>query len=435
MKKLLLLVTIAAFFQIAQAQDFAKVKTSVLLPGKLEDAKTEIDKLMADPKAQAKAEGWIWKAKVYSGIYADENLRAKYPGSEVIANDAFQKYMQMDPSYKILKDNGLQTFAGDMYSTSFSQGVRTYQNKVWDSAAYYFKYAVKYSDIIFKNKWGRDTTMNFDTTSILYAGVSFEKASKKDSAAQYYKRLADYKLDKIGGSDISDIYKWIVNYYSETQNDEPDALKYLQLGKQVYPKDTTWKEIEISIYDKDLEAYRKRPNKDSLFIKYDQITTAFPDSYILVYNYGVELYNHAIDTSSGKRPDDYEAIVAKAKDKLKKSLQINPDYAPASLILGQITMNEAIELKATTKNIKGQKPEDVKKRADIRVAAGKKFDEAIPYFEKVDQLLGGPGKLKMDKKANLKDAYDSLITIYEQKNAKEKVDAYTAKFNNVDKDH
>ena len=56
-------------------------------------------------------------------------------------------------------------------------------------------------------------------------------------------------------------------------------------------------------------------------------------------------------------------------------------------------------------------------------------------FEKVDQDLGTKGKLKMEEKNVLKDAYDLMITIYEQKNIKEKIDAYTAKFNNVDKDH
>ena len=45
--------------------------------------------------------------------------------------------------------------------------------------------------------------------------------------------------------------------------------------------------------------------------------------------------------------------------------------------------------------------------------------------------------VKQEEKTALKDAYDLLITIYEQKGpaAKEKVDAYTTKFNNVDKDH
>ena len=103
--------------------------------------------------------------------------------------------------------------------------------------------------------------------------------------------------------------------------------------------------------------------------------------------------------------------------------------------MGQITYNQAVDIKAGTKDIKGTKPEDIKKRADLRIAAGKKFDEAIPYFEKVEKILGSQGKLKMDNRTTLKDAYDLLITIYEQKNLKDKVDFYTTKFNNVDKEH
>ncbi len=428
MKKLLLLVMVIAFVRISHAQDFTKVKNFVFLPNQLELAKTEIDKLMTDPKAQAKPEGWLWKAKVFSGLYADDKLRAKYPGSEAIANDAFQKYVQGDPTMKLLVINGLQTFAGEMYSTSFAQGVKSYNTKVWDSAAYYFRFAVKYSDIIFKNKWGRDSTMVFDTTSILYAGVSAEKGNNKDSAAVYYGRLAQYKLTKIGGSDISDIYKWLVDYYYNQKKDEATALKFLALGKSVFPNDLFWPDTELDIV-------RKRGNKDSLFAKYEEITKELPDNNVFVYNYGVELYNYATDTSSGKRVANSDELIAKAKEKLNKSLELKPDYAQAALLLGQITYNQAVDLKATTKDIKGQKPEDIKKRADIRIAANKKFDEAVPYFEKVDKLLGSQGKLKMEQKTSLKDAYDLLITIYEQKNIKDKVDAYTTKFNNVDKDH
>jgi hypothetical protein len=428
MKKLLLLLTILGFLQGTQAQDFSTVKKSVLIPGQIETAKTEIDKLMNEPKAQAKPEGWLWKAKVYSGIYADEKLRAKYPGAEKTANEAFQKYTAGDPTYAILKANGLQTFAGEMYSTSFAQGIRTYYAKNWDSASYYFKFAVNYSDLIFSNKWSRDSTMAYDTTSILYAGITSEKANHKDTAALYYGRIAQYKLSKIGGSDISDIYKWLVDYYYNQKKDMANTQKYLALGKAVFPEDLLWPDTELDIA-------RKSGNKDSLFAKYDEITKQLPSNNIFIYNYGVELYNHAVDTSSGKRPANSDELVAKAKEKLNKSLEIKPDYSQAALLLGQITYNQAVDLKATTKTIKGQKPEDIKKRADIRVAAIKKFDEALPYFEKVDQLLGKQGKLKMEDRNTLKDAYDLMITIYEQKNIKEKVDSYTAKFNSVDKDH
>ncbi|HTQ27927.1 MAG TPA: hypothetical protein VMI35_07355 [Puia sp.] len=427
MKKLLLLVVIIGYIQALPAQDFGKVKNLVLLPNQQEAAKTEIDKLMNDPKAQAKPEGWLFKSRVYAALYADDKLRAKYPGSEVVSDDAFQKYVKMDPTYKLLKEYGFQTIAGDMYGTSFNQGVSNYNNKNWDSSAYYFSFAVKYSDLIFQNKWGRDTTMTLDTTSVLYTGIAYEKANKKDDAAIYYGRIADSKIAKIGGNDMTDVYKWLADHYTQ-KKDNDKAMHYLELGWQVFPTDLYWPDME-------LDMARKSGNKDTLFARYDAVIKRIPDNHLFYYNYGLELYQYATDTTTGARPANSADLVTKAQGLLNKSLSIKPDYPQASLVLGQISYNAGVDLQQQTKTIKGTKPEDVKKRADLRVQAGKKFDEAIPYLEKVDQDLASKGKLKMEEKSALKDAYDLLITIYEQKNVKDKSDLYTNKYNNVDKDH
>jgi len=116
-------------------------------------------------------------------------------------------------------------------------------------------------------------------------------------------------------------------------------------------------------------------------------------------------------------------------------LQIKPDYPQAALVLGEISYNQGVELQAKARTIKGSTPDAVKKRSDLRDQALKKYDEAIPSFQKVEDDLGSKGKLKMDDKTALRSAYDSLITIYEQKKQKDKSDAYTTKYNNVDKDH
>jgi hypothetical protein len=427
MKKLLLLFATIGMVHVLPAQDFTKVKNFILLPNQQEAAKTEIDKLMNDPKAQSKAEGWLFKAKVYASLYADDKLRAKYPGSEAVADDAFQKYSKLDPTYKILKDYGFQTLAGDLYSTSFNQGVASYNNKNWDSSAYYFKYAVKYSDVIFQNKWGRDTTLTIDSTSVLYTGIALEKANKKDEAAIYYGRIAEAKIAKLGGNDMTDIYKWLADYYEKKQ-DYAKSTYFLELGWKVFPTDLYWPDME-------LDMARKSGNKDSLFAKYDDIIKRVPDNHLFYYNYGLELYQYASDTTVSPRPANAADMVTKAQGLLNKCLQIKPDYPQAALVLGQISYNAGVDLQQQVKTIKGTKPEDVKKRADLRVAAGKKFDEAIPYLEKVDQELAPKGKLKMEEKNALKDTYDILINIYEAKNTKDKADLYTNKYNNVDKDH
>ncbi|MBS1975541.1 MAG: hypothetical protein JST13_14415, partial [Bacteroidetes bacterium] len=316
-----------------------------------------------------------------------------------------------------------------IYAGYFQEGASSYNTGKYAAALANFKGALNAREFMFKKGW---ITQSFDTLTTLYAGISAEKAKDRDQAADFYSKLADLKLHE---AKYEDIYKWLVNYYSADKNDETNAVKYLKLGKEVYPSDKSWAEIELGIYDNEIDRYRKSGNKDSLFAEYEHVISEMPNSYVFVYNYGVELYNAAIDTSSGKRPANSEALITKSKEALNKALQIKPDYAQAYLLLGQMAYNEAVELKETTKDIKGKTPADVKKRADIRVSAGKKFDEALPYLEKVDQILGPQGKLKQEEKRALKDAYDLTITIYEQKSNKDKASEYTKKFNDVDKLH
>ncbi|HXB43040.1 MAG TPA: hypothetical protein VNV85_03250 [Puia sp.] len=430
---LAVLFAIAGFGAFAQSLEKAE---NLFKSKKLLDARAEIDKVVTVEKNQKSAEAWYYKCKIYSSIAEDSVLKAQVPDAHAQAFEALKKYVEMDEQtvkekekqQLLLKLDGYKPI-NTIYAGYFQDGASSYNTGKYDEALRDFKGALDAREYMFSKGW---ITQKFDTISTLYAGIAAEKAKKRDDASNYYSKIADAKLADIK---YIDIYKWLANYYSQDKSDEADALKYVKLGKEVYPADTTWNDIALSIYDNELDEYRKKGNKDSLFAKYEQITAALPNSHVFVYNYGVELYNYAIDTSSGKRPANSDALVAKAKEKLNKSLQIKPDYSQASLLLGTIAFNDAVDLKATTKNIKGQKPEDIKKRADIRAAASKKFDEAIPYFEKVEQVLGPQGKLKQDDKKTLKDAYDSLITIYEQKNLKDKVDAYTKKFNDVDKVH
>ena len=65
---------------VAIAQDFKKIQTMVLL-GKIEDAKNENDKLLADPKNQAKAEGWYWKARLNAALAKGDATKAKFPNA------------------------------------------------------------------------------------------------------------------------------------------------------------------------------------------------------------------------------------------------------------------------------------------------------------------------------------------------------------------
>ena len=209
--------------------------------------------------------------------------------------------------------------------------------------------------------------------------------------------------------------------------------KYIGLGKTVYPTDGFWESYE-------LDYLREKGDKAALFAKYKEMIAKYPDSATYRFNYAVELYQEAYKADASQRPANSDELIKEAQENFKKVLEIKPNYAQPNLVLGQISYNQGVDLNAKAKAIKPGAagkltPDQIKQKAAIRDEMNKKFDEAVPYFEKVDQILGGQGKLKMDDKSALKDALDLLVTIYDQKNDKEKMKTYEDKFNNVDKQH
>jgi tetratricopeptide (TPR) repeat protein len=424
MKKVLLttLLAVAGLGMIAQKVDKAK---DLLAKNKLAEAKTEIDGVLADAKNQKTGEAWYYKGKIYNAIAADNALATQTPDATVQAFDALKKYVDLDDKHILLTLENYKPIT-DMYQGYFKKGASQFQENKFAEAFSTFKNCLEISDYMSSKGWAN---IKLDTTVVLYTGIAAEKAGKKDDAAIYYARLADAK---VSGENMGEIYKWLTDYYAK-KSDNTNAMKYLALGQELYPKDTFWAEYEMQMI-------RDSGDKKALFANYEKLLTKNPSDYQTLYNYSVELYQTAYDTSLSKRPANSEELISKVEGNMKKVIELKPDFTSAYLVLGQISFNKGVDITAESKKIRPQgavklKPEELKKKDDLRSQAGKKFDEAVPYFEKVDELLGSKGKLKMDDKKALKDAYDLLITIYDTKGNKDKVKVYEEKFNNVEKTH
>jgi virulence-associated protein VapD len=423
MKRIFLSLALAGLFSGLFAQSVDKAKD--LLKGKkLTEAKTEIDNALTVEKNQKNAEAWYTKVKIYNAIAADSTLKSTVPDAYVQSLAALKKYAELDEKKLVLLTLDQYKPINEIYQGLFQQGAGNYNEKKYPEAYSDFTHAIEAIGFMNQKGWIKQ---NMDTTSTLYAGISAEKAGKRDDAAKYYTQIADSGITKIGGNDMAEIYKWVTDYYNR-KGDKANTAKYVAIGKAKYPKELFFDELV-------LDDLRKNGPKDSLFAKYDQIIKERPDSAIYFFNYGLELYQYSSDTTKGPLPSNADALIKKSQEMLAQSLKLNPDYPQANLVMGQISYNQGIEIQQQTKAIKGSKPEDLKKRAEIKAEAIKKFDEAIPYFEKIDQLLGKQGELKRADKSALKDAYDLLVTIYEQKKDKDKAAAWTDKYNNVEKVH
>lgn len=448
MKKFLLLAIMAVTVQMAVAQDYKKVQTNLLL-NKYEDAKTEIDKVASDPKAQGKAETWYWKSKVYAGISKDTVLRLKYPSIMKDANDAFKKYAELDPTLAMVKEKGAEGYF-DMYSASYNSAIKVFNTKKWDEAAQLFATGIYYIDDIIKNKW-TNANIAFDTTSVLYAAYSFQNAQKMDEAAKYYAILADHK---VGGENYIDIYKFLATY-NTNKKDEAQFRKYLAIGRELYPKEA-WDEYEIDYMDKNLSLDQK--------VKvYDEEDAVGSLSEIKYLQFG-DVFVNVKNKEKGMDSIKSLSYILKAVDAFKKAFAKNNQNAIAAFNVGVIYYNLFGEyddrFAANIRTMQGLNSsktaeKDPKKKAAIdlklidqknaNVALEKplmdNLDMSVEWLEKSYTILKSKSTRTNTEKSVINKTVDFLANLYTYKRDRVRgkdakaYDAYDAKFKEYDALH
>ncbi|SJZ94464.1 hypothetical protein [Sediminibacterium ginsengisoli] len=453
MKKLLLLAMLGATFQLATAQDFKKVQSAFLL-NRIDEAKTEIDKIAADPKVNTKPDVLYWKAKVYAAIYKDPTLSAKYPKIKTEAIEAMDKYMTAEPSFAQVKEKGADPFF-DLYSTSFGGGVKVFNEKKWDDALDYFSSAVKYIDAIIANKW-TNANITFDTTALLYAGYSAQNANKADAAVKFYSRLADHK---VSGEGYVDVYKYLLLHFIE-KKDEANFNKYVALSKEAYPKEN-WGDYEIEYIDKNYDLAQKT----AMYEKGDAAGTLTEANYL---QFG-DLFSNIKAKEKDKHDSATLAMYGmKAAGAFKKAYAKNDKNAIAAFNVGVMYYNQFGDLddryasniramqvlnsnKPVEKDPKKKVAADAKfneqlapikkANADLEQPMNESLDQAIEWLTKSFEILKAKGNLSGTEKSVANKTVDWLANLYAYKRDKARgkdakvFDANDAKFKEFDALH
>lgn len=449
---------------VANAQDY-KTVTKYAILSQFENAKKELDKVMADPKAANKAESWFWKAKIYAGFYKEETLHNKYPNSQVIADEAYQKYVSLEPSLKLLKDNNGQDLLVNLYAPSFNSGIASFNAKNWDSAFYYFAFAAKYSDVIYGNKFSTNTTQIFDTTAILYAGYAAQNADKPNEAIKFYERLID---NNIYGPTYLEMYRFTLINAINTKN-EASFQKYLAVSKSKYPKED-WEDFELTYFTKNYTL----AEKETLYDKEDAAGTISAKKYA---QYGSMFANLTNEEKEKIDTPKQEAYLLKAADAFKKAFAKNNTDGISAFNAGviyynifgiqddkasqfrralqELNTNRVVEKdpkKKTASDPKKKTASDLKKKAASdakfneqadalktkRIEAEKPMiaaaDMSIEYLEKAFNILKEKSDRNKDEKNCLNKSVDYLSNIYIFKRDKAKskdvkaYDEFDAKF-------
>jgi len=252
----------------------------------------------------------------------------------------------------------------------------------------------------------------------------FALNAKQDAeAVKYFTVLADAKVGKT--PEQATIYRYLAKYYYD-KKDEPNMSKYIKIGMELYPKDEYLPLIDI-------DYVRENGDKAALYKKFDQMLVENPNNFDVLFEYGNELFLETHVADASKRPANYAANCAKIEDLYKRAIAIKPDNADVLLALGKHYYNMALFIEEDINKIKGSKPEDVKKKADLNAQLVETSGKAIEPLEKVFGIYDGQAKLVTKDKSNYKSACSLLAYSYNIKKDKTKSDFYQKKYDDADK--
>jgi hypothetical protein len=439
--------------QLITAQDYKKVNNNFLL-NRIEDAKTEIDKLMADPKAQGKAETFLWKGKIYAALYKDKATRAKYPESGKDADEALKKYAELDPTFKIANEKEGANAYFDMYKSYIESAIAIFNEKKWIDAGNEFQKALNYIDVIIDKKWAQ-AGLGMDTTSVLYAAICFQNGKDLETASTYYKKLAD---TKIADTNYVDVYRFLADYYSRVKKDEAQMTKYINLGREIFPTKDDWEQYEFEFME-GMTLPEKLKKYDA-----DHAAGTLTEGKYLFYGEAFANARFKEELDSTK-----EAMYnAKAEEAFDKAYQKNNKNPFAAFNIGVINYNAFVDLDdkireniRSVQRINAEKPneKDPKKKAAAEAKAKAdaepfmkanlaleaptvaRVDKAINWLEKAFTLLKEKSERSNNEKSIINKSIDWLANLYAFKRDKARgkddkaFDQFEAKYKEFDSLH
>lgn len=415
MRQLIFTAVFAVFALATYAQNIDDIKDLV---GKQQwdKAKEAIDKYTTSEKNGKKADGWFYKGVIYNELAkGGDKYKTLLNGADgrMEAFNALKKYLEMDPKNILgALEQNVRFF--DIYNGYFDLAANAYNAKNYDVAFENFKNAGTIEEFVAGKgfTYNNFTFPKLDTSLIQNIAVSALMAKKNDDAATYYQKLADAK---IGGKNYLEIYQFLVQHFND-KGDKANRDKYIALGRELYPQDEYWCEVEL----KDAGSDKKK-----LFAKYDELLAGTNCSgYTMYYNYSAELFNYLF--TQEKKPADYKEIYAKLQDVLKKGIAVK-STPEANLLMARSVYNGVYDLEDAMTAIKGTKPDDVKRKNELKGQIAAKFDEMLPYAQASYDLYEAKSNLKPGEKGNFKVVTDLLSRYYESKKDAAKMKFYQDK--------
>ena len=367
------------------------------------EAKTAIDKFLSEPKNSTKGDAWYYKGRVYNSLSYDKAVpREEAYTLKMDALAAFKKTSELDSKDLRLKVEGYKSYL-DIYYALFDMGANFYNDKAFDKAYNAFTSANDVKDFILAKKYDFPDSKLYplDTALILNTAIAAMQGKNDEGAVANYRKLTDAN---VAGESYKDVYEYLADYYMRKE-DMANFKAIIDKGKQIYPDSEFWVSLE-------LESMRKNVDQAQLFAKYDELVVQNPKNFVVPYNYSIELFNSIYGKDA--KPADEKAAKEKLTTVLKQAIA-NDKGKDATILMTKHLYNRSSDMSIAASMVKGTKPEDVKKRADLVAQTIVSMNEFLDYAKLGVAYYESLPSLKPVQKATFQELLTNMSEIYNYK--------------------
>ncbi len=391
------------FFSISSMAQSLDDINNMMGKQQFKEAKTAIDAFLANPKNSSKGDAWYYKGRVYNSLSHEKTTsREEAYDLKMQALEAFKKTSELDSKDMRLKVEGYRSYL-DVYYGLFDLGANFYNDKEYEKSYNAFRNALNVKDFILAKQYDFPDAKFYplDTALVLNTAIAAMQFKNDSGAVAYYRILTD---GNVSGDSYRDVYEYLADYYSK-KDDTANFNAIIEKGKKLYPESEYWVSMQ-------LENMRKNSDQAQMFAKYEEMIAQNPTNYVVPYNYSIELFNSIYGKDA--KPADEMAAKDKLTAALKKAIA-NDKGKDATILMTKHLYNKSSDMSIAATLVKGTKPEDVKKRAELVEKTKAQMDEFLEYAKQGVAYYESLPSLKPVQRATYQELLTNMSEIYNYK--------------------
>ena len=319
-----LALALAALTSTATLAQTAAVTNAIMSQrsGKLDVARTEIDKAITNEKTSASPKTWYTRGEIYEGLIGHAIYGKTAPANSAqIAYESYQKAIELDTKGKEYAPKAKEKMT-NLFGAAFNAGVTAFNVKDYDAALKAYELAANINPqdtaVAMYTAYAYEAKKDFAGAEAAYRKVLPMPVKDKSKKDIYY-TLIRLSREKPDAEQLTVAREAVAAYPSEKDfllqeisvmlkmGQEKEAIEKIQAAIKLDPKNSNLYAVLGSLYDKTGKA-------EQAVTVYEQAIAADPTNFDAQFNLGVYQFNRGAELNKKLRnmsPTEYAKPVSK----------------------------------------------------------------------------------------------------------------------------